>query len=100
VAAVQREADRLEQFGILQSRRVGRARLVKADTSSPLYEALARLVLLTFGPARVVGEELTGVDGIDGVPVRLVGGPPAPPRETSTCSWSATDRDAVHAAAL
>lgn len=65
VATVQREVDRLERAGVLSSRRIGRARIVSADTSSPLYQPLAQLVLKTFGPTRVLAQELRRIPGIE-----------------------------------
>src|SRR5947208_2770446 len=53
LATVQREAHRLEQAGILRSRRVGNTRLVSAETTSPVFAPLAELVLRSFGPVEV-----------------------------------------------
>jgi DNA-binding Lrp family transcriptional regulator len=65
VATVQREVDRLERAGIFSATRVGRTRLISANTESSLYGPLAQLVLLTFGPVTVLSEELGGVKGIE-----------------------------------
>jgi predicted nucleotidyltransferase len=65
VATVQREVDRLERAGIFSTRRVGRARLVSADTHSPLHRPLTQLVLIAFGPAHVLSRQLRGVEGIE-----------------------------------
>lgn len=106
VAAVQREIERLEEAGIVRSRRVGRSRLVKADTSTPLYEPLSHLVLLTFGPGHVVAEELAGVDGIEDVylfgswAARYEGIPGPVPADLDVLVVGSPDRDAVHSAAL
>lgn len=50
------EVRRLEQAGILASRTLGRARLVRAG-DGPLVDALAEVVLRAFGPVHIVGEE-------------------------------------------
>lgn len=57
LASVMREVERQARAGILTLRRTLSGRLVTRDTSSPLYEPLAHLLMLTFGPAAVVAEE-------------------------------------------
>ncbi|MCP9969550.1 hypothetical protein [Actinomadura madurae] len=57
LASVIREVERLARAGLLVLRRTMAGRVVTRDTSSPLYEPLARLLMLTFGPAAVVAEE-------------------------------------------
>jgi predicted transcriptional regulator len=59
-----REVVRLEQAGIITSRRVGRTKLVQANRQAPFYRALVELVTVVLGPAKVLAEELAGVDGI------------------------------------
>lgn len=106
VATVQREAERLEQAGIFVSRRVGRSRLVSANTRSPVYEPLARLVLMSFGPALVVGEELASVEGIAETylfgswAARYQGVPGHAPADLDVLVVGSPDRDAVHDAVL
>lgn len=63
LATVQREVTRLERAGILRSYRVGNARLVGAETASPVYGPLAQLTLHAFGPAQVVAEEFLEIPG-------------------------------------
>jgi hypothetical protein len=58
-----REVRRLETAGILRSRTVGRAKLVRADKDAPFYRALRDLVVIVLGPAEVLGEELRGWRG-------------------------------------
>lgn len=50
------EVRRLERAGLLSSRTLGRARLVRAG-SGPLVDALAELMLRAFGPLQVIAEE-------------------------------------------
>jgi predicted nucleotidyltransferase len=64
VSSVQREVVRAEQAGVMTSRRVGKARLVKA-ARSPLTAPLTDLLLRSFGPRQVLAEEFSGVPGIE-----------------------------------
>jgi DNA-binding transcriptional ArsR family regulator len=106
VATVQREVERLEQAGILVSRRLGRNRLVTADTHSPVYEPLARLVLVSFGPSLVVAEELAGIAGIEGAylfgswAARYEGETGGGPADLDLLIIGSPDRDLVHDAVL
>lgn len=61
LGTVIREVERLSRAGILTLRRTTAGRLVRRDTESPLYEPLAWLLMLTFGPAAVVAEEFARV---------------------------------------
>jgi len=60
-----REVARLEQAGIVATRRVGRTKLVRANTRAPFYAPLLDLVTIVLGPAKVLAEELSNLDGID-----------------------------------
>jgi predicted nucleotidyltransferase len=62
--AVKHEVDRLEAAGLVSSRPVGRSRLVSVSAQEPVRSILLDLVLHTYGPIHVVGEELSGVAGI------------------------------------
>lgn len=64
-ATVQREAERLEEAGILTSERVGRARLVRPNEESPFYPELLGLVFKAFGPVPVLRERLKGFAGVE-----------------------------------
>jgi predicted nucleotidyltransferase/biotin operon repressor len=64
-ATVQREAERLEEAGILTSERIGRARLVRPNEDSPLYPELSGLVFKAFGPAPVLRERLQRLAGVE-----------------------------------
>ncbi|MDQ3152940.1 MAG: hypothetical protein M3R63_14930 [Actinomycetota bacterium] len=52
------EVRRLDQAGLLATRTLGRARLVRAG-SGPLVDALAEVILRAFGPVQVVAEEFS-----------------------------------------
>jgi DNA-binding transcriptional ArsR family regulator len=62
--AVLREAERLVGGGILEDRRVGRSRLVKARTDTPLYRPLSDLLAVTFGPLPLLTEALSELAGV------------------------------------
>jgi predicted nucleotidyltransferase len=57
VTTAQNEVARLAGGGVLATRKVGRARLVRPNTASPALAALTQLTLVTFGPQTVVAEE-------------------------------------------
>ena len=65
-ATVQREAERLEQAGILTSERVGTARLLRPNEGSPFYPELSTLIFKAFGPLPVLRERLTQLPGVEG----------------------------------
>lgn len=62
--AVKHEVDRLETAGLVSSRHVGRSRLVSVSAAEPVRSILLDLVLHTYGPLHVIGEELSSVAGI------------------------------------
>lgn len=64
-ATVQREAERLEQAGILTSERIGTARLARPNEDSPFYPELSGLVLKAFGPLPVLRERLKRLAGVE-----------------------------------
>lgn len=106
VGTVQREVSRLERAGILRTHRVGNTRLVSADTASPLYDALATVVLRSFGPDRVIAAEFASVDGVDVIYIfgswaaRFVGEEGPPPVDVDVLILGDPNRDEVHDAAL
>ena len=65
LTTVHAEASRMVKAGLVQDRRVGNIRLVSADTSTPLAPALMALLMATYGPPTVIGEELATVPGIE-----------------------------------
>jgi len=64
LTTLHREIDRLEAAGLIQSRAVGRSRLLRANTTSRVVPALTDLLLATFGPLPVVAEEFAGLRAI------------------------------------
>lgn len=64
-ASAHREIERAERAGLVESRRVGKTRLIRANESSPYYASLAELLLRSFGVPRVLSDALAAVDGVD-----------------------------------
>ena len=60
---VQREVERAEAAALVESRRLGRQRLVKAGPS-PIAIMLANLLLMSYGPKFVIAEEFAGIKDI------------------------------------
>lgn len=106
VPTVAREVARLAEAGLLTSRRVGTARLVRADQSSPLIEPLTELVLRTFGPASVIAHEFADLDGIERVDIfgswaaRYRGEAGPPPGDIDVLVVGSSDPDDVYDAAI
>ncbi|MCV7256915.1 hypothetical protein H7J86_32545 [Mycobacterium hackensackense] len=61
LTTLHREAERLEQAGLLTSRRCGRARLLRANREHPAAAPLTALLTVTFGPAQIIAEEFAGL---------------------------------------
>jgi predicted nucleotidyltransferase len=59
-----REVIRLEHGGVLTSRRVGRTKLVRANTAAPFYRPLYDLVTVALGAVPVLAERSEPVEGI------------------------------------
>ena len=66
-ASIHREIERAEQAGLVTSRRIGRTRLVRADTSSPYFEPMRQLLVSAFGVPGRLREALADVDGVEAV---------------------------------
>ena len=64
VSSVHREIERAESAGLVESRKIGNTRLVRANTDSPYYPGLADVLVKAFGPPRVLREALLPIDGI------------------------------------
>lgn len=63
-ATVSREADRLLDAGLIEERRVGRSRLIRAAANNILTRPLTDLLAATFGPLPVLTELLAAVTGV------------------------------------
>lgn len=66
-ASIHREIERAEAAGIVTSRRVGKTRLVRADTTSPYFEPLRQLLVAAFGAPGRLREALANVAGVEAV---------------------------------
>lgn len=84
-ASVHREVDRLIRMGLVHEERVGRAKRVRADLTSPAYQPLVDILLLTYGPAVVLPQVLADVEHLEQAYIygswaaRLHGEPGSPP---------------------
>ncbi|MDQ7806138.1 ArsR family transcriptional regulator [Amycolatopsis sp. A133] len=99
--AVLREVERLVGGGILEDRRVGRSRLVKARTDTPLYRPLSELIAATFGPLPLLAEALSGLAGVQEAYIygswaaRYGGEPGPPPGDVDVLVVGSPDPDAL-----
>ena len=64
VSGAHKEVGRLEAAGLVKSHTLGRARLVEADQSSPVFPELRRLLLKIMGPEPMLRSALANIDGI------------------------------------
>jgi len=100
-----REVTRLEQAGVVTSRRVGRTKLVQANRQAPFYRALVELVTVVLGPAKVLADELAGIDGIVRAEIfgswaaRYYGEAGPAPSDVDLVVVGTPDRDDLHDAA-
>jgi predicted nucleotidyltransferase len=65
LTTLQGEVKRLIDAGLIQDRRLGRARLLRAASASRYARPLTELVTLALGPHLVVEEEFRSLDGLD-----------------------------------
>ena len=99
--AVLREVERLAGGGILADRRVGRSRLVKARTDTPLYRPLSDLIAVTYGPMPLLAEALSRLDGVTEAYIygswaaRYSGEPGPPPGDVDVLVVGSPDPDAL-----
>jgi len=63
--ALTREANRLEEAGLIASERMGRNRVLKPNPESPYHRDLYALLLKAFGPALAIGDAFASVEGIE-----------------------------------
>jgi DNA-binding transcriptional ArsR family regulator len=97
-----REVTRLENAGIVTSRRVGRTKLVRANTIAPAYRPLLELVTIVLGPAVVLADHLSDIDGIvlanifGSWAARFHGQAGPPPADIDLLVVGNPDRDDLH----
>jgi DNA-binding Lrp family transcriptional regulator len=98
---VLREVERLVGGGIFEDRRVGRSRLVKARTDTPLYRPLSDVISVTFGPLPLLAEALSGLAGVREAYIygswaaRYSGEPGPPPGDVDVMVVGSPDPDAL-----
>lgn len=97
-----REVERLLDAGILSERQVGRTRLMRANSESPLVEPLREILRVATGPVVMFAEELTRIDGIESAFIygsfaaRLLGEPGPAPHDIDLMVLGEPDVDAVY----
>jgi DNA-binding transcriptional ArsR family regulator len=103
-ATVSREVRRLLDAGLLRGEQVGRATLVHPDEGNPATAPLRQLLVVTYGPAQLIEQALSGIPGIEAVYVhgswaaRFHGEPGGPPGDVDVLVVGGPDRAGVHAA--
>jgi predicted nucleotidyltransferase len=65
LSTVHGEVARLTEAGLLSRRNVGRAAMIRANSTNRFVEPLAELLLLSWGPLRVIADEFAAVPGAD-----------------------------------
>jgi DNA-binding transcriptional ArsR family regulator len=104
-ATASREADRLAAAGLIDERRHGNLRLLRANLDTPVAGPLAELLALTYGPVAILGELLGAVDGVDEAYVygswasRYRGEPGRVPRDVDVLVIGTADEDDLFEAA-
>ncbi|MGH9276768.1 MAG: ArsR family transcriptional regulator [Acidimicrobiales bacterium] len=102
---VQREINRAEQAGIVTTEKIGPTRLVRANVAHPLHDAVRRIILATYGPPAVIGDEFAAIDGAEAVllfgswAARYRGERGRAPNDIDVLVIGDADRDAVDDAA-
>ncbi len=66
LTSIQREVQRLVEVQLIRDRKQGRNRLVSANSANPATAPLTQLVMMSFGPVEVIGEEFA-LDGAEQV---------------------------------
>ena len=105
LSSVSRELDRLVGAGLLEERRLGRARLITVNADAPILGPATELVLHSFGPRFVVAEEFRDVPGVDEVWIfgswaaRHAGRSGPPPADIDVLVVGRPDRSAMYDAA-
>lgn len=102
---ISREINRAEQAGVVASRRAGPTRLIRANESHPLYPALSKLILGTYGPPAIIAGAFADLEGADAVVLygswaaRYHGEPGRAPNDIDVLVIGDVDLDAMHDAA-
>lgn len=105
LSSATRELDRLVRAGVLTERRVGRARLIRANSEAPILGPVTELVMHTFGPRFVIQDEFERVPGADEIWIfgswaaRYAGEPGPPPADVDVLVVGRPDRSEMYEAA-
>ncbi|HZN73259.1 MAG TPA: winged helix-turn-helix domain-containing protein [Micromonosporaceae bacterium] len=105
LSTLHREAQRLIEAELIVTRVVGRARLLRANTDNRLIGPLTQLLIVTFGPHTVIGDEFADIDGVESLVIygswaaRYLGEPGPPPRDVDVLVIGWPDRSEVFEAA-
>ena len=100
-----REVDRAEAARIVTTRRLGNTRLVRADTTNPLYRPYSEIVLATYGAPAVLAYELAGISGVERLFIfgswaaRYMGEAGRAPNDIDVLVVGGPDREALYEAA-
>ena len=105
MSTVSREASRLVDAGVLLEERVGRTRVLRANTASRVFDELRSLALKTFGPAHLAARAFLSLRGVEAVVVfgswaaRHAGEPGHNPRDLDVLLVGEPSRIAANRAA-
>ena len=97
-----REVGRLLDAGILVERQVGRTRLVRGNSDSPLVAPLREILAVVTGPVALLGDELGRVEGVElaflygSFAARLLGVEGPSPHDVDLMVIGTPDVDAVY----
>lgn len=99
------ELRRLESADLVSARMIGRSKLIRANADSPYFRPLAQLVLMSFGPPLVIGDEFGGLINVDHIYIygswaaRYCGEQGAAPNDVDVLLVGTPDRDDAYEAA-
>jgi len=99
-----REVARLVDAGILSERHAGRTRLIRANDESPLVDPLREILTIATGPAVILAEEFSRIDGIESAflygsfAARMLGETGPAPHDIDVMVLGEPDVDAVYEA--
>ena len=102
---VSNELRRLESADLITARLIGRSKLLRANTDSPYFQPLQRLVLMSFGPPIVIGEEFGALPNVERIYIygswaaRYSGEQGPAPKDVDVLLLGAPDRDQAYEAA-
>lgn len=105
LATVSAEIARLADSGIVESRRVGPARIIKANKNYPLLRPLTQIAVTLYGPPALVRDEFAGIAGVEQVSIfgswaaRATGQPGPAPQDLDVLVIGDPDFSEVFAAA-